>query len=213
MRRAGPVVIVLLSLGVAAYALAGYALLPLGALVHPDMRAGFLGNPVAIYLHVFAAALALLLGPLQFAAGLRARHPQLHRWSGRIYLGVGVLLGGLAGLWIATHAYGGPLARIGFACLAVAWLYSGAKAFAAIRRGEVAAHRRWMVRNFSLCFAAVTLRLYIPLAFAAALPFETAYALIAWLCWVPNLLLAERWFNRERPPIVPPQASTLATPP
>lgn len=213
MRLAGLIVIALLSFAVATYALAGYSLLPLGTLVHPDMRASFLGNSTEIYLHVFAASLALLLGPLQFIPGLRVHHPQVHRWSGRLYLGAGVLIGGLAGLWIASQAHGGPLARIGFACLALAWLYSGAKAYLAIRSGDVATHRRWMVRNFSLSFAAVTLRLYIPLAFATGLPFETAYAVIAWLCWVPNLLLAERWFNREHSRVLPHPPSSIPAPP
>jgi hypothetical protein len=48
-----------------------------------------------------------------------------------------------------------------------------------------------MVRNFALTFAAVTLRLWLPTAIIAGAPFELAYPVIAWLCWVPNLLLAE----------------------
>jgi hypothetical protein len=110
---------------------------------------------------------------------------------GRLYLGVGVLCGGLAGLYLATHAFGGPVSRLGFASLALAWLYTGWRAYRAIRAREVATHRRWMVRNFALTFAAVTLRLWIPASVVAGLPFATAYAAIAWLCWVPNLLFAE----------------------
>lgn len=53
-----------------------------------------------------------------------------------------------------------------------------------------------MVRNFALAFAAVILRLWLPAAVAAGVPFELAYPAVAWLCWVPNLLLAERLFNR-----------------
>lgn len=50
-----------------------------------------------------------------------------------------------------------------------------------------------MVRNFSLAFAAVMLRLYVPAAVLAGADF--AYAIIAWLCWVPNLVIAEWLFN------------------
>ena len=82
---------------------------------------------------------------------------------GRIYLGVGVLIGGIAGLIMSTHAFGGTPARLGFGTLAVVWLFTGARAYLAIRGGDVATHRRWMVRNFSLTFAAVTLRLYLPI--------------------------------------------------
>jgi hypothetical protein len=52
-----------------------------------------------------------------------------------------------------------------------------------------------MIRSFALTFAAVTLRLYLPASQIAGMPFPAAYSAIAWLCWVPNLLVAE-WFIR-----------------
>jgi uncharacterized membrane protein len=196
MRASSYALLVFLSLGVAAYALVVYAFLPLGVAIHPDMRAGFEAQRAAVYTHVFAAMFALALGPFQFSQRLRARHLTLHRWMGRLYLGVGVLIGGIAGLYMAFHAFGGAVARMGFACLALAWLYTGARAYLAIRSRDVAAHRRWMVRNFALAFAAVTLRIWVPASFATGLEFAAAYAVIAWLCWVPNLVVAELAFNR-----------------
>lgn len=197
MRLASYAVLVFLSFGVAIYAVGVYGLLPLGVTVHPDMRAAFEAHRTGIYLHVFASAVALAFGPLQFWARLRAARPGLHRWIGRIYLGVGVLVGGLAGLFMAFHAFGGPVSRLGFGALALAWLYTGFRAYRAIRARDVTAHRRWMVRNFALAFAAVTLRLWLPASVAAGVAFELAYPAIAWLCWVPNLLVAERLFNRH----------------
>jgi len=44
------------------------------------------------------------------------------------------------------------------------------------------------------------LRLYLPASIAAGAEFERAYALIAWVCWVPNLWVAEWLFNRSRSP-------------
>jgi uncharacterized membrane protein (DUF2068 family) len=101
---------------------------------------------------------------------------------------VGVLVGGLSGLYLAAGAFGGPAARLGFATLALAWLFTGWKAYSAIRAGDVASHRAWMLRNFALTFAAVTLRIYLPVSMLAGIPFEVAYPAIAWLCWVPNLM-------------------------
>jgi uncharacterized membrane protein len=196
LRRAGFPALVILSLGVAGYALVAYGLRPLGERVHPAMRAAFEAHAVGIRTHVFASALALLLGPLQFSTRLRSGMPQVHRWMGRIYLGVAVLVGGLAGLYMASFAFGGVPARLGFAGLALAWLYTGARAYAAIRNGDVVAHRRWMIRNFALAFAAVTLRIYLPAAFVLRMPFELVYPVIAWACWVPNLVVAE-WIVRR----------------
>jgi uncharacterized membrane protein len=198
MHSGGFLVLILLSLGVAGYAIAVYAFLPLGAFVHPDIRAVYESQRTGIYTHVFASVVALALGPFQFSAALRARLPALHRWSGRLYLAVGVLVGGLAGLFMAAHAFGGAASRLGFACLALGWLYTGLRAYLAIRARDVASHRRWMVRNFALTFAAVTLRLWLPASVASGIAFEAAYPVIAWLCWVPNLLAAELLFNRTR---------------
>lgn len=199
--------LVALSLGVAAYAVIAYGFLPLGAAVHPDMRTTFAtggAQRVGIYVHVFAASVALIVGPLQFSARLRRARPALHRWMGRCYLGIGVLVGGVAGLLIALQAYGGPGARLGFACLSLAWLYTGLRAYRAIRARDLAAHRRWMVRNFALTFAAVTLRLWLPASVVSGVPFGLAYAVVAWLCWLPNLAVAEWMLDRAAPTAAAP---------
>lgn len=185
----------LLAFGVAGYAVLAYGFLPLGSLVHPDMKASFLTHRMGLYAHIFASVVAMILGPFQFLAGMRRRFVRLHRWMGRAYLGIGVLVGGLAGLYMATFAFGGIASKLGFSLLAVSWLYTGLQAFLAIRRGDVIEHRRWMVRNFSLTLAAVTLRVLLPASAIAGIPFDVAYPVIAWLCWVPNLLVAERFFN------------------
>ena len=52
-----------------------------------------------------------------------------------------------------------------------------------------------MVRNFALTFAAVTLRLWLPGMVVGGVPMEIAYPIVAWLCWVPNLIVAEALFN------------------
>ena len=196
MRRASFFALAFLSLGVAGYAVFAYAFWPLGRALHPDMRTAFEAHPLGIYTHVFASVIALVLGPFQLSARLRNTHLGVHRWMGRLYLGVGVLVGGLAGLFMAFHAYGGVVSRMGFGALAVAWLYTGLRAWLAIRSGDTASHRRWMVRNFALTFAAVTLRLWLPAAVVSGIPFELAYPVIAWLCWLPNLVLAELLFNQ-----------------
>lgn len=189
-----------LAWGVALYAAIAYAFLPLGASVHPDMRAAFEAHPVGIAVHVFGSIFALGLGPFQFLPGLRGRHPRLHRWMGRTYLGLGVLVGGIGGLFMSQFAFGGPLGQLGFGALALAWLYTGARALDAVRRREIAQHRRWMIRNFALAYAAVMLRLYLPAAVVAGADFALAYGVIAWACWVPNLFFAEWLLRASRPP-------------
>lgn len=197
MKILGRFLLFVLSLAVAVYAVVAYSVMPLGDAVHPDMKRVYLSHQAGIYTHVFAASVALLLGPLQFSSKLRNRFRNAHRWLGRTYLGLGVLLGGLAGLYMSTFAYGGMIPRVGFACSALVWLYTGLQAYRAIRRGQVAEHRKWMVRNFAVTFSAVTLRIYLGLATVGGIPFDTTYLFIAWLSWVPNLIVAELLFNRQ----------------
>jgi uncharacterized membrane protein len=198
MRLTSFIVLCSLSLGVAAYAVVAYGFLPLGSLVHPDMRTVFETHQLGIYAHVFGSVIALTLGPSQFVSRLRKNHTALHRWLGRLYLGAGVLIGGSSGLYMASMAFGGIVARLGFSCLAVAWLYTGLRAYLAIRGGAVAVHRVWMIRNYALTLAAVTLRLYIPMSGVAGIEFEVAYPYIAWISWVPIEFQSNRTNNTRQ---------------
>ena len=53
-----------------------------------------------------------------------------------------------------------------------------------------------MIRSAALTLAAVTLRLYLPIG-VITVGFEASYPVIAWICWVPNLLAAEWLLRRE----------------
>ena len=53
-----------------------------------------------------------------------------------------------------------------------------------------------MMRNYALTFAGVMLRVWVPLFLAAGMDFTAAYVIIAWFCWVPNLLVVE-WVIRS----------------
>lgn len=148
------------------------------------------------YTHIFLGGLALLAGFSQFFKSLRRKRLQLHRTLGKIYV-VAVILSGIAGLIIAYFASGGLVAAVGFSALAVLWLYTTGNAYTSIRKKKIEAHQRWMIRSYALCFAAVTLRVYLPLTQIAGIEFESAYRVIAWACWVPNLLVAEFYFIRK----------------
>ena len=114
----------------------------------------------AFYLHIGFGGLALLLSPFQFATRLRNRAPHVHRAIGRTILG-SIAIAGVGGLILAPHSLAGPVGTVGFGLLAVLWLVFAATAFRAIRRRDVDAHRRWMIRTFALTYAAVTLRLWL----------------------------------------------------
>lgn len=151
----------------------------------------------AFYTHIIFGGIAILIGWIQFSQKLRLRNVRLHRTVGKIYV-LSVALSSLAALSIAGWATGGWVSGLGFAMLAAVWLYTDFRAYFSIRRLAIDEHRDWMVRNYALTLAAVTLRIYLPLATAAMhIDFVPAYKVIAWMCWVPNMVVAEILVSRK----------------
>jgi hypothetical protein len=72
-------------------------------------------------------------------------------------------------------------------------------AYRHIRRKEIQPHRQWMIRNYALTFAAVTLRLWLLVFQVAGVALLEGYIAVAWLSWVPNLIAAELLVDRIRP--------------
>ncbi len=160
-----------------------------------EQRAVYMAHLTILMVHIVGAMLAILIGPFQFLPGIRkGRWLKVHRWLGRTYL-LSILFGGLSGLYMAQFAYGGLITESGFTALAVLWLYSAFMAYKHIRNKELEQHREWMTRNYALTFAGVMLRVWSPLSDAVGIDFLVAYRVIGWLCWVPNLLVAE-WIIR-----------------
>jgi hypothetical protein len=110
-----------------------------------------------------------------------------------------VAAGSIAGFRIAMESFGGLPTHVGFGMLAALWFFTAAMAYQRIMRGSVQSHREWMIRNFALTFAAVTLRIWLPLMTGPmGIAFPPAYVTISWLCWVPNLLVAEMLVSAAR---------------
>ncbi len=214
--RTGWLLLALTSLAIAVFAAGRYATGSLARLA--DQNAGLAANythrgvviQAAFYLHVVAGGLALLASPWQFAARLRERRPGLHRWLGRVSL-VAIALGALAGLVIAPVNRAGIGGFFGFGMLAVLWGYSALRSYRAVRAGDLATHQAWAIRTFALTYAAVMLRLWLGVLIGVQVPFASmpvgpdtaevlftrAYAAVPFLCWVPNMMLAE-WLIRRR---------------
>ena len=168
-----------------------------GSAEAPPVIAGNVFRNPWLLVHVAGAATALLIGPLQFSARLRGRFREFHRWNGRVYV-VSCLVGGVAGFVLALGASTGLISTLGFGSLAVLWIVTTLLAWRRAVQGRFVEHRAWMIRSFALTFAAVTLRLYLPLASMLSLNFIDAYVAISFLCWVPNLALVELYLRRDQ---------------
>ena len=82
----------------------------------PPLATRFAEYITPLLFHAGGGILALSLGPWGFWAAFRNKYLVLHRLVGRIYL-LSVLVGGIAGLYMAATALGGLPTRIGFSML------------------------------------------------------------------------------------------------
>jgi uncharacterized membrane protein len=138
-----------------------------------------------LLLHAPFAAIALIIGPLQFSSTIRRRNLQLHRRIGQAYVAsvciasVGAVAIGFLEDWGVTQ----PVVQ------AIAWLTVTLTAFIAARSHNVTQHRMWVARSYGLTFVFVTSRLVPDLFFPAA----SNWALndIFWTLLVAGLVLPD----------------------
>src|SRR6202158_1758686 len=107
--------------------------------------------PILTLVHIVPGLLFMLLGPLQFSSTIRARHLRWHRWSGRIFVSCGLVIG-ISALVMSfgMPAIGGFNQAAATTLFATFFLFALCKAFWHIRQREAALHREWMIRAFSV---------------------------------------------------------------
>jgi len=162
----------------------------------------FAADPFVTMLHILPGGLFLILAPLQFSSRIRSRHIRFHRWSGRILVGAAIVTapaGLYFGLLMPYGGLGEATATVFFGGL---FVFSVGRAFVAIRRGQVARHREWMIRAFAIAIGISTVRV-VGTAFdivltPAGLPPPEVFALSLWTGWTVTLAAGELWIRYTR---------------
>jgi len=144
---------------------------------------------ISFYTHIITGGLALLCGWVQFSGAWRRKSLRFHRRIGRIYILL-ALTAATSGLGLAGAATGGPVSRYGFAVLGIFWFTVTYMALYYAGKNRILRHRQMALYSYAACFAAVTLRCWLQLFLYCGMDFFLAYRTVAWLCWVPNILIA-----------------------
>jgi hypothetical protein len=147
--------------------------------------------PVLFRAHMMSSGLALVLVPSAIAChGL-----SLHKVLGRS-AAVLVIAGGVTALPVAMASEATWPARAGFSLQAIVWLALVLAAVSAIRKADRTRHMWLMLAVAAVASGALWLRLASWMAVKSSLPFDTTYAVAAWLSWMLPLgaigLLARR---------------------
>ena len=103
------------------------------------------------------------------------------------------------GVFVLSQAMGGGKTHslIAFGLLAVGWITFTAKALRKAALGDFVGHRNFMIRSYALTLSALTLRAWKwSITNTVELPPMDVYRAVAWLGWVPNILIAEFLIRR-----------------
>lgn len=195
--------VILLSLIGIAAAVRRTLLLAAGPADPTAFDSGFARHKVLTLAHIIPGMLFMVLGPLQFVKRIRARVPRLHRWIGRLYVALGLIIGVSALAMSFQTSIGGANETAATTLFALIFLFSLVRGFLLIRRRRFALHREWMIRAFAIGLAIATIRPIIGIFFATSrlthLTPHEFFGTAFWLGFTIQLLLAEVWINTTRP--------------
>jgi uncharacterized membrane protein len=152
--------------------------------------------------HIIPGGLFLVFAPLQLAGPVRRRFPVLHRWSGRA-LAVTGSIAAVTGLYFGLVM---PIAGVAessvIALVSALFLVAIARAIRAIRHGDAAGHREWMLRAFGVMVAVPATRvigLMLDVAFApTGISSASLFAVDLWLTWALVIGATEWWIRHTR---------------
>ena len=169
-----------------------------GSTASPVVKSSPGVNKAILVAHIISAIPALMVGIFGFSTRLRVASVRAHRWLGTTYC-VAIWISASLGVMLAIANQHGLLAKAGFTLLGVAWFATTYFAYTAARSKNIQSHRRWMFRSFALTLAVVSIRpmfIYGPLW---GMSQSEWYVLLTWICWVPNLVLAELYIRVTGP--------------
>jgi uncharacterized membrane protein len=164
-----------------------------------ELDAGFARHPILTLTHILPGLVLIVLGPFQFIAGLRRRHPVLHRWTGRIFVVDALVIGVTALIMSPQMAIGGILETAATFVFGLLFLFALVKAWTAIRARRIAEHRRWMIRTYATGLAVATVRPVVGVFFATSrlthLTPHDFFGIAFWLGFTVSLATAEIWIR------------------
>ena len=149
------------------------------------------------YTHVYTSIFVLFFG---FFAILRKDFglKNLHRNAGKIYILLLLIFSAPAGIYMGVFANGGFFAKTSFVILGSLWWFTTFKAYQFAKQKKFTLHKQWMWRSFALTLSAITLRMWKVIIVYLFHPNPMdVYQIIAWLGWIPNILLIELLITKK----------------
>lgn len=152
-------------------------------------------HPVPEALHRLGGVGWMVLGLVQFVPGLRARQPAFHRWAGRIFLLLTLVVAASAVHMAIFFPF--ELGERAPTFLSSGWMvFSGVQALRFILARDVARHRDWMVRCYAIGLGIGTIRVIaVVLSLGTSIPTRSFYVPAFWGGWLVTAIGAELWLR------------------
>jgi len=160
--------------------------------------------PVSWFLHVLAGVAFGISGPMNFVLALRRRFGHLHRVTGRVFFGAGVVLGLTAfSLLLSVEPQRTPIIDIARGVFGLALLLALAQAITAIRARDIPRHRAWVIRTYAIGMGSGTIGLvFLPVyLITGAPPVGLVADGIFTVWWLLTIGLAEWVIHRITPSV------------
>ena len=147
---------------------------------------------LSFYAHIFSSLIVMFSGAFLFSKYILQNYSRFHRFFGKLYVGLVLLISAPTGMVMAFHANGGWPAKISFLILTPLWWWFTYKGYQTARSKNFTAHKKWMMRSYALTLSAITLRLcQLFIHEIISLDPTTQYVLVSWGSWMFNLGVVE----------------------
>jgi uncharacterized membrane protein len=161
-----------------------------------DYEARYVAHPWITYLHMAPGVVYLLGACLQLSERFRTRHYALHRRLGRILVLAALTSVALAIVIGVRFPWGGRPQTLATLVFGAWFALCLVLAVRAIRGGDVAQHRRWMIRAFAMGLAVGTIRIWLGLLAGTGLvSLHDAFDPAFWLGFLVHAAAAELWLR------------------
>jgi uncharacterized membrane protein len=172
----------------------------------PDFGKGYLADKkevfngifkFGLYAHIISVPFILLAGSSQVFFRYEKSFKNIHKVLGSLYVYLILFLSMPGAFVISFYAFGGWPAKLSFLILTILWGWFTWRGFRNGKEGNIIAHKNFMIRSYVLTLSAIVLRI-LSFVFIHYFDFygDLAYQIIAWLSWLPSLLLTELILSR-----------------
>ncbi|HZH75698.1 MAG TPA: DUF2306 domain-containing protein [Archangium sp.] len=156
--------------------------------------------PVQNMIHRLGGTLYMVMGVLQFSKTFRARRPRVHRWMGRAFILLS-FAAAISGVTMAyTHGMAGTVELVPSIVFGALMIFATARAYLYARARDLAQHREWMIRSFSIGLGVATIRILYGVGIATtSLTPTQLIGVTFWSGWLVTMAAGEWWIRQTRP--------------